>query len=46
MVTSCVGENTLNCLMMIGNLYDNIIEAKTEKLYIKHWQVLKKRKSF
>ena len=32
MVTSCVGEKILNCLMMTGNLYDTIIEATKEKL--------------
>ena len=31
-VTSCVGEKTLNRLMMTGNLYDTIIEATNEKL--------------
>ena len=33
MVTSCIGEKTLNCLMMIGNLYDIIIEATNGKLW-------------
>ena len=32
MVTSCIGEKTLNCLMMIGNLYDTIIDTTNEKL--------------
>ena len=32
MVTSCIGKKTLNCLIIIGNLYDTIIEATNEKL--------------
>ena len=32
MVTSSFAEKTLNRLMMIGNLYDTIIEATNEKL--------------
>ena len=27
MITSCVLEKTLNCLIMIANLHDTIIEA-------------------
>ena len=33
-VTYCVGENTLNCSIMIGNMFHTIIEATNEKLWL------------
>ena len=34
MVTSCVGKKSLNCLMMIGNLYDTSDESTNENLWL------------